>query len=196
EWARYLDQSVQARTYEQKTNGESNLTEEIKIFLQALDQKRFRHFELYNTFQGEGAAATKEYYLSEMELDLTQMGTRQDLINYQVLESPDSSWFSGLEALEVEITEEQHLQLGDQAYTWYELKGYAHAGDDAPGHYKYWSPEFGTLLIWYGHGLTYELEKSGLKPLDQHLEQIKDAIRQQLPLEEDQSQRPAVDSET
>ena len=115
--------------------------------------------ELYNIFESENG--TKEYYVLEMTLDAKETTQRQKVLDYRLFESPDSVFLANGDVTEILIADHFTLNTSNKDYEVFLFNGYSHEGDPEPVNLRFWSPVFGTLLIWYGDDITYELVSTG-----------------------------------
>lgn len=114
----------------------------------------WQHREVYHRFRSQHTGT--EYYIYECCIAPGDTA-RRPFLDYRVVVRGDTAYVTDLDRLEFQLAE--RLDLGPEYpdLEVYRLFGFAHAGDPDPGHYKYWSPQTGTLLIWFGQGTTYEL---------------------------------------
>ena len=72
------------------------------------------------------------------------------------------------------------MEFDGEIYEVYLLHGFAHVGDPEPAHHKYWNPELGTILIWFGEDRFFELIQTGEKNTQATLDALKKVIKQRI----------------
>ncbi|MFK7920552.1 MAG: hypothetical protein AB8H47_01285 [Bacteroidia bacterium] len=154
-----VQSSQQKQTYIYEEEGEE--IEEEQQWSQIDRQNgNWAYLEVYNQFLTE--SGQQEYNLYEFQFDPHNVGARFPILEYELRIYQDSAWFALTNELEASLDS----VLIHEVDTLYRLLGYAHKGDPAPGHMRYWSPEYGTVLTWYGESRYFELHKAyqGLDP--------------------------------
>lgn len=149
----------QKQTYIYEEEGEE-IEEELQWSQIELKNDNWAYLEVYNQFLTE--TGQQEYNLYEFHFDPHNVGARFPILEYELRVFQDSAWFALTNELQASLDSVLTLE-GDKLYR---LLGYAHIGDPAPGHIRYWSPEYGTVLTWYGENRFFELHKAypGLDP--------------------------------
>lgn len=126
--------------------------------IESLDSlEGYRHLEVYNVYEAEDGS--KEYYVSEFELLLRDTIQRQLISDYQVIVKKDTAYIQLSTENDFRLSQKFEYQIKNKIYKVYKLFGYAHKSDKDPVHYKYWSPDFGTLMIFSGQNESFELKK-------------------------------------
>ncbi|MEL7532014.1 MAG: hypothetical protein AAFN10_11925 [Bacteroidota bacterium] len=142
----------QKQTYLYEEGGKV-IEEEVQWSLIEKKNGNWTYLEIYNQFLTE--TGQQEYNLYEFHFDPHNVGARFPILEYELRVYQDSAWF----ALTDELQASLDGVLTTKGDTLYRLLGYAHIGDTAPGHIRYWSPDFGTVLTWYGKQDLFKLEK-------------------------------------
>lgn len=102
----------------------------------------------------------REYYALEQIIDLRDTTLRQPVIEYQFVITPDTAF--------IRLADQQELRYtGIHFEKTYLLEGFAHKGNPEPEQYRWWSPKYGDVLIWYGEKRFLELTE----PLPQDIQQ-------------------------
>ncbi|RMG16369.1 MAG: hypothetical protein D6730_25260 [Bacteroidetes bacterium] len=139
-------------------------------------EKGYSYMEIYNVY--EAADGSREYYVLEFELDTTQLQARQPITDYQLVVKPDTAFIQLEEQAVFQLEKKLLLQAGGQQFEVYKLLGFRHPQDREAVHYKYWSPEFGTLLIYSGEKETFELTADPHR--QEAIPQLIDAIKRDI----------------
>lgn len=116
---------------------------------------QFTNTEVYNTFQINEEET--EYYVQQFSLDLADSLNRFLVRDFQFLKSKDSTHLISNTEYEGKLVGQEIYQINEKEVTLFKILGYAHIGDPEPSHHKYWHPEIGTVLIWYGEERFFEL---------------------------------------
>ena len=132
------------------------------------------YLEIYNQFEREDGQ--QQFNLFEFRFDPEALGRRFTVLDYELRIQNDSSWF----ALPTELEAGLDSVLVFDKDTIYRILGYAHKGDTSPGHIRYWSPEYGTLLVWYGKDRFFELIDPYPGLNKNRINQLTDLIRQDI----------------
>ncbi|MEO0638366.1 MAG: hypothetical protein AAFY70_01465 [Bacteroidota bacterium] len=143
----YMESGEQAETYEEWAD----------IF--AIDSSRYRETSLYNVYE---TPESKEYFLEIMELNTAS--TKRGLVrSLQFRTTADTAYPTVSSQTYFRYTGEQKSwEQGGRGLNVYLLEGFAHAEDKDFGNLKWWSPQLGTLLIWYGDSRYYQLAEEQL----------------------------------
>ncbi|MDX1907868.1 MAG: hypothetical protein SF053_12615 [Bacteroidia bacterium] len=163
--AAYGDPSY-VRTYT-FTDGNQPVRTEV-TWLRLDPGQRIRQREVYHVFDSR-ALDTREYYVTEMRLDLQDTVSRQLFLDFRIVADRDTARVVIADRQEVRVNRIDTLVVGGESEVVARLLGYAHEGDDRPGHHKYWSPRYGTLLVWYGNGTRLTLTDAPPAQRDQAL---------------------------
>ena len=162
-------------TYHEFRSDTVTTEEKQSVLIEQHSENQFLSTELYNIYQNENGV--KEYYVMEMRLDVTDTTQRQQVLDYRLFESADSVFLSGGDVTEILIKDHLTLSAEDKDYEILLFNGYSHLGDPEPVNLRFWSPIFGTLLIWYGNDVTYELVRTGNPNEDEILTNLRKQIR-------------------
>lgn len=137
--------------------------------------QNYQQVEVYNVYKGSNHE--REYYVQELVIDPKDTSSRQPILDYQFVISPDSIYFTSTTPYEFKIVGKQMVSKEGKMYEIYQLFGYAHIGDLTPSHHKYWSPEFGTVLMWFGDDRYFEMIKPEKAAWQSVLEELKGTIK-------------------
>ncbi|MCI4668128.1 MAG: hypothetical protein MRZ79_08195 [Bacteroidia bacterium] len=109
----------------------------------------------------------KEYYALEQIIDLSDTTNRQPIFEYQFVVNSDTAF--------VRVFDEKELRYtGISVDGIYLLEGYAHDGDPSPEQFRWWSPTYGDLIIWYGEKRFLTLTK----PISPEIRQLLEVLKQ------------------
>jgi hypothetical protein len=114
--------------------------------------------EVYNVFQPDSSSST-EYYVLEFAFGGEDQLSRWAVRDLQFVASEEGLRLTQLNEQELRVADQFQYETTAGTFDIYKLEGYAHPEDMEPGHIKFWSPVFGTLLIWYGEDRKLELTK-------------------------------------
>ncbi|MEM7374289.1 MAG: hypothetical protein AAF587_37185 [Bacteroidota bacterium] len=156
EIARFVEENLGKRIY-QYVDGEDRQESEVQWSRIEEDPSTniFTSTEVYNTYQAD--ADTKEYYVQQFSFNSMDTETRLPVHDFQFSANKGSYILTDSKKYELKLAEKLKLKIRDRIYIVYKLLGYAHVGDEEASHHKYWSPEFGTLLIWFGEQRFLEI---------------------------------------
>ncbi|MEL6652600.1 MAG: hypothetical protein AAFQ87_17495 [Bacteroidota bacterium] len=112
---------------------------------------RYVYLEVYSTYTTE--TGRKEYNLFEFQFEPDNLGARFPILEYELRIDQDSAWFAQPDQLQGSL---DGLLISGQD-SLFRILGFAHEGDVAPGHMRYWSPTYGNVLVWYGEDRYFEL---------------------------------------
>lgn len=156
EIASFVEQNLGKRIYQYF---EGNQAEESEVQWSRVEQgtsaNMFKSTEVYNTYQAN--AHSKEYYVQQFSFNTQDKESRFPVHDFQFLVNKGSYMLTDSKEYEGQLAEKQQFKISDRIYVVYKLLGYAHVGDAEASHHKYWSPEFGTLLIWFGEKRFLEM---------------------------------------
>ncbi|MEZ4827004.1 MAG: hypothetical protein R3C61_12110 [Bacteroidia bacterium] len=169
-----LSKKGEYSTYLYIQNGTSGTPEKSKIEIEDSPEGNFYHHrEIFSEYKnGRGGF---EYSVIEFIIDVSDSLNRQKYEEYELVDDRDSVYISSVSPFEFLMTGKVNVNYSGKIYPIYRLDGYAHPGDPEPSHYKFWSPEFGIVLIWYGDGVLFELMESPHLTDPQLILAIKDA---------------------
>ncbi len=129
------------------------IEEEVQWSLVEKKDGNWTYLEIYNQFLTE--TGQREYNLYEFHFDPNNVGGRFPILEYELRVYQDSAWFALTDELQASL--DGVLSIGEDKL--YRIYGYAHVGDAAPGHMRYWSPDYGTVLIWSGNQDFFQLDQ-------------------------------------
>ncbi|GAB4418988.1 MAG: hypothetical protein OHK0039_30920 [Bacteroidia bacterium] len=127
----------------------------------------YRSLEVYNVFVHEDGR--REYYVLEFAFDHLDSLRRFDVADYRFVATADTAYLTDADRMEARL----RARLVYDTLAVYELWGYAHPGDSLYSQVKYWSPQVGTVMIWFGGEETLEWDAPG----DTTLAQLKAWLR-------------------
>lgn len=154
-------------TFRYIENGQPGKKEFSRISISGNEQKsRYRHLEIYSTY--ENPQGGKEYYAVEFEIEPSDTLLRKPLNEFQVVHLADTAYRSVHTPTDILLEKIVSVSHEDQDYPLFKILGFAHKGDAEPAHHRYWSPQLGTVLLWFGENYAFEL-MSGPNPKDQTL---------------------------
>ncbi len=166
-----VDESY-AQTYRYEAEGNKDKADKQWNRILAIDSLLFRQLSLTNIFESEGGL--KEYYALEMSIDLGDTLHRQSLLDYQFTVDEDT-------AMMVRADEREIRYTGISVDGAYLLEGYAHKGNPFPEQYRWWSPESGDLVIWYGEERFFVLQSPSDEKTQELIEGLKAYFRRFTP---------------
>ncbi|MDX2246313.1 MAG: hypothetical protein SF052_06040 [Bacteroidia bacterium] len=151
-----LARSEKVSTYSYIEAGQQGNPEYSKIDIRiSADSLQYHHREIFSEYDnGRGG---NEYSVIEFILNTEDSLSRQKYEEYQVVAEKDSVYITAVSPFEMLLTHTLKVTYSETEFPLYRLDGYAHPGDPEPSHYKFWSPRFGIVLIWYGEGTVFEL---------------------------------------
>ncbi|MEM6262270.1 MAG: hypothetical protein AAGI38_07170 [Bacteroidota bacterium] len=186
-----VEQEKGLRTYHLlEENGNVALVQKHKVRVDSLDGgKGFVFRELYNVFHSDEDNTT-EYYLSEFTLKPGALEIPSLVDDYRVVIKPDSGFTYPNEKSVFSLSKIHQVTLEQSGtYEVYELKGYEHTHgqnfedtivinpDLPPAYTKFWHPNYGTLMVRYQGGLSFELvemdETAYMQVLPELMEEVK-----------------------
>lgn len=110
------------------------------------------HINLINIYEEEEQT---EYYVEEARL-IPSDTTRQKVLDYQFVVNQDTAYMSTSSLLECRFT---GLKIGPFML----LEGYAHEKDPYVSQYRWWAPETGDIITWYGKERYLIQEGNGIE---------------------------------
>lgn len=151
-----LAQTDKFSVYSYTEAGVQGNPEKSKIDIQVSeDSVLYHHREIFSEYNnGRGG---EEYSVIEFILNVNDSINRQKYEEYELVAEKDSVYISSVSPFEIMLTETLTIDYLEKKIPLYRLDGYAHPGDAEPSHYKFWSPRFGIVMIWYGEGTVFEL---------------------------------------
>ena len=165
-------------TYHEFRSDTVTTEEKQSVLIEQMSDGRYLSTELYNIYVSEDKIT--EYYVLEMKLDPVDTTQRQKVLDYRLFEAPDSVFLASRDVTEILIRDHFSLHSNHKEYEVFLLNGYSHEGDPDPVNYRFWSPEYGTLLIWYGEDITYELVDTGNPSEEEILLNLRSQIKRYL----------------
>lgn len=156
EIVKLVEQDKGRRLFQYSENGLGQEKEEQWSRVEAgSSEHRFHYTEIYNTYQMD--AQTTEYYVQQFSFDGSDTTQRFVVKDFQFVAKGDSFSLSLSKEYEGRVVEELMVEAEGKQVKLYKIFGYAHVADPEPSHHKYWSPEIGSVLIWYGEERFLEL---------------------------------------
>lgn len=129
------------RKYRYEIDGKPQEEDQLWNKVEARDDSIFTQVAITNIFtKGD---KQKEYYALEQIVDLRDTTHRQPVIEYQFVVNPDTAYIRVADQKELRYTGISYEKI-------YLLEGFAHKGNPTPEQYRWWSPQFGDVMIWYG----------------------------------------------
>jgi len=117
--------------------------------IRQMENGSWLQLSLVNIF--EASPTEKEYYVEEARLNPSD-SSRQRILHFQFIINPDTAYRVTSSNFACRFTGYQQDGL-------YLLEGYAHEGDPYVSQYRWWSPQFGDVITWYGNS-RYLIQKN------------------------------------
>ncbi|MEZ4774909.1 MAG: hypothetical protein R3D00_17120 [Bacteroidia bacterium] len=151
-----LAQTGKISTYSYTESGVQGDPEKSKIDIRVSpDSVLYHHREIFSEYNnGRGG---EEYSVIEFILNVNDSINRQKYEEYELVAEKDSVYITSVSPFEIMLTQTLMVDYSEKRIPLYRLDGYAHPGDAEPSHYKFWSPRFGIVMIWYGDETIFEL---------------------------------------
>lgn len=156
--AHLVEDAQQVAEYQFRDGTETQPIEQQWSVIES-DHGIWHYTEIFSVFRRPDG--NLDYGLLEMSFDANDTLNRFKVLEYQLLQSEDSSWYTSPTVRQGKLIARLTYEFQGKSYKLYGMEGYAHANDPQPGHLKYWSPELGTVLIWFGEERFFELVKVG-----------------------------------
>lgn len=164
-----LKQDQDRREYLMQTG---NAGFEQTHFVQTEDKKGIFHFrEIYNIYH-DSTMAQLEVYVTEFRFDPDSLNRlyRQD--DYRIVLKGDSAFLQEETFSFINPWRKKEVTVAGKSYDIFQIEGYSPLhlqgtlpSPDQPSDYlKFWNPEIGTILIYYGSGdddQMFELQAAG-----------------------------------
>jgi len=160
--------------YQSFAEGEPQQQERQWTAITQRGPQRYHSLEVYNVYVD--AQQRTEYFVQEFSVDLGDTTNRVEVRDYRFLATPDTAYYT-------DITQ-RGLRVRDRwtetdSLTVYEMEGFEYLDSPDHGQLKYWTPQVGTILQYFGQGETFELIETGSPTLDRTLVPLRDEIRAQ-----------------
>ena len=125
---------------------------------------RYLETSIYNIYeQGDN----REYYVQLMELDTNSLKKRASR-DLQFRVTPDTAYPTLADTTFFRYTGYSRQEsFSDTKIDLFLLEGYEHSFDITYGHLKWWAPQLGAVLIWYGEDRYFQLAEWSPSPLNQ-----------------------------
>lgn len=157
-------------------------TEQQWTRIDSVGPGRYRSLEVYNVYEYPDGKQ-REFFLLLFTLDLSDTTQRVPVQDLRFRASADTAYYTDRDDQELRLQGGGPLPLPD-GLPIYALEGYAHAGDPDPGYLRFWSPQAGSVLSWYGRDEIFALEATGDPALDMALPALISALQARLGLGE------------
>jgi hypothetical protein len=142
--------------------------------LTALDGQRYHSQEVYNLYVD--AQGRTEYFVQEFTVDLSDTLGRREVRDYRFRTTADTAYYTNLSTPGLRVLGRWATIAGLPIY---EMQGFEYLDSPDHGQLKYWTPEVGTILQYFGQGETFELVQTGDQSLNRRVAQARDQIRAQ-----------------
>ncbi len=141
-------------------------------FVQTTDEKGVFHFrEIYNIYH-DTSMAQLEVYVTEFRFHPDSLNRLYQQDDYRIVLKGDTAFLQEESFSYINPWRKKQVKVGEKTYPIFQIEGYSpmHLQTDLPtrdqasDYLKFWNPEIGTILIYFGEGdddQMFELQEVG-----------------------------------
>lgn len=178
--------------YHMIVNGETIHEQSYRTVIENLGNENYRYTEFSGSF-AEPGTNTVTYSGVDFELHAADTASQVDSLirairEYKVILSATTTEVRQSGENSYALDAIRSLKAGGRTYQVYRLIGLDSPVAAYTNHYKtglelpaadnrYWVPEFGTILTWFGSGTSYEMVRTAIPAEEKVLKELREAIR-------------------